>query len=176
MDPSAMAVLSTDSNSVRVVNIWAADGRFVIDRSSDSIGPIRGRCSRPDRHDEGGLSALLRRRSGAGDVARCASRGGINMDGYLAGTAWVNGLDRPFLQLRSDPIDIDGLRDQLKTAGTTRRSCVSCSRIGMRGRSRSRGAGGWRCTPRHVAPQLQRYDDVVTGADADWKAGGLIAP
>jgi hypothetical protein len=43
------------------------------------------------------------------------------MDGYLAGTAWVNGLDRPFLQFRSDSIDIEGLPEsQLEAAGTSR--------------------------------------------------------
>jgi hypothetical protein len=50
---------------------------------------------------------------------------GMNLDGYLAGTAWINGLDRPFLQLRSDSIDIMSLpEDLLEQAGMTRESLL----------------------------------------------------
>ena len=124
MDPATGAVLSTDSTSVRVVNIWAADGRFVIDRMSalDRADPRQMLTGRIDTTKVGYFGHSF----GGATAAQIMSldprvRTGINMDGYLAGTAWVNGLDRPFLQFRSDSIDIEHLpEDLLKSAGTTR--------------------------------------------------------
>jgi len=124
VDSASAAVLSSDSNSVRVVNIWAADGRFVIDRmfALDRGDPRQMLTGRIDTtrvgyfgHSFGGATAA--------EVMSLDPRvlTGINMDGYLAGTAWVNGLDRPFLQFRSDSLDIERLpEDQLRAAGTTR--------------------------------------------------------
>jgi predicted dienelactone hydrolase len=124
MDSSALTVLSTDSNSVRIVNIWAADGRFIIDRMSalDRDDPRQLFTGRIDTtrvgyfgHSFGGATAAQIMSLDARVLT------GINMDGYLAGTAWVNGLDRPFLQFRSDSIDIEGLPEsQLQAAGTSR--------------------------------------------------------
>jgi predicted dienelactone hydrolase len=124
MDSASAAVLSSDSNSVRIVNVWAADGRFVIDRmfALDRADPRQMLAGRIDTtrvgyfgHSFGGATAA--------QVMALDPRvlTGINMDGYLAGTAWVNGLDRPFLQFRSDSLDVAKLPDdQLEAAGTTR--------------------------------------------------------
>lgn len=124
MDSASAVVLSSDSNSVRIVNVWAADGRFVVDRmfALDRADPRQQLSGRIDTtrvgyfgHSFGGATAA--------QVMSLDPRvlAGINMDGYLAGTAWINGLDRPFLQFRSDSLDVEGLpEEQLKAAGTSR--------------------------------------------------------
>jgi pimeloyl-ACP methyl ester carboxylesterase len=124
MDSAAAFVLNNDSTSVRIVNIWAADGRFVIDRmfALDRGDPRQMLSGRIDTTKVGYFGHSF----GGATAAQVMSLDprvltGINMDGYLAGTAWVNGLDRPFLQFRSDPIDLDTVsEDLLKAAGTTR--------------------------------------------------------
>ncbi len=124
MDRASAAVLSSDSNSVRIVNVWAADGRFVVDRMfaldrADSRQMLSGRIDTTRvgyfGHSFGGATAA--------QVMSLDPRvlAGINMDGYLAGTAWINGLDRAFLQFRSDSLDVERLpEEQLKAAGTSR--------------------------------------------------------
>jgi predicted dienelactone hydrolase len=132
-DTAAAFVLSADSTSVRIVNIWAADGRFVIDRlfALDRGDPRQMLSGRIDTtrvgyfgHSFGGATAA--------QVMSLDPRivTGINMDGYLAGTAWINGLDRPFLQFRSDPIDFDTIsEDLLKAAGTTKEAVKEIYRL-----------------------------------------------
>lgn len=124
IDSASAAVLSSDSTSVRVVNVWAADGRFVIDRmlALDRADPRQMLSGRIDTSRVGYFGHSF----GGATAAQVMSldprvRAGINMDGYLAGTAWINGLDRPFLQFRSDSIDIEALpEEQLKAAGISR--------------------------------------------------------
>lgn len=124
MDTAAGYVLKSDSTSVRVVNIRAADGRFVIDRmfGLDRADPRRMLTGRIDTTRVGYFGHSF----GGATAAQVMSldprvRTGINMDGYLAGTAWVQGLDRPFLQLRSDPVDVEQLPEKrLAQAGTSR--------------------------------------------------------
>jgi predicted dienelactone hydrolase len=124
MDSTHGKPLASDSGATRYADIWAADGEFVIGRM---LGLARGDprqmlTGRVDTlrigyfgHSFGGTTAA--------NVMAIDRRvlAGINMDGYLAGRAWVSGLDRPFLQFRSDPFDYSKLPDyELKKAGMTR--------------------------------------------------------
>jgi predicted dienelactone hydrolase len=124
MDSTHARVLSSDSGATRYADIWAADGEFTINRMFDLArsDPRQTLAGRIDTlhvgyfgHSFGGTTAA--------NVMAIDRRvlAGINMDGYLAGTAWVNGLDRPFLQFRSDPIDIDIIDEALlEKEGTSR--------------------------------------------------------
>ena len=117
-------VLQSDSSANAIAEIWALDGRFVIDRMFELArnDPRRLLAGRIDTtrvgywgHSFGGATAA--------NVMALDRRvqTGINLDGYLAGTAWVHGLDRPFLQVRSDSIDIESLpEDLLEQAGMSR--------------------------------------------------------
>ena len=109
-------VLQSDSSADAIAGIWARDGRFVIDRmfELDRNDPLHLLAGRIDTtrvgywgHSFGGTTAA--------NVMAFDRRvqAGINLDGYLAGTAWVQGLDRPFLQVRSDSIDIESLPEEL---------------------------------------------------------------
>jgi hypothetical protein len=124
MDSTHAKVLSSDSGATRYADIWAADGEFTINRMFNlaRVDPRQTLAGRIDTlhvgyfgHSFGGTTAA--------NVMAIDRRvlAGINMDGYLAGTAWVNGLDRPFLQFRSDPLDVETIDEALlKAAGTTR--------------------------------------------------------
>jgi predicted dienelactone hydrolase len=124
MDSATAKVLESDSVSTRVVNIWAADGRFLIDRMLELVraDPKRMLTGRIDTtrigyfgHSFGGATAAQVMSQDTRVLA------GINMDGYLAGTAWVAGLDRPFLQMRSDSIDVGAFsEEELARVGTSR--------------------------------------------------------
>ena len=132
-DTAATFVLNEESTSVRIVNIWAADGRFVIDRmfALDRADPRQMLSGRIDTTKVGYFGHSF----GGATAAQLMSLDprvltGINMDGYLAGTAWINGLDRPFLQFRSDPVDLDAIsEDLLKTAGTTKEAIKEIYRL-----------------------------------------------
>lgn len=132
-DTAAAFVLNEDSTSVRIVNIWAADGRFVIDRmfALDRGDPLQMLTGRIDTTKVGYFGHSF----GGATAAQVMSLDprvltGINMDGYLAGTAWINGLDRPFLQFRSDPVDFDAIsEDLLESAGVTRESIKEIFRL-----------------------------------------------
>ena len=138
IDPKAGFVLTTDSTSVRVVNIWAADGRFVIDRMFDlDRADPRQMLAGLDRHHEG---RLFRHSFGGATAAQvmldARVLAGINMDGYLAGRH-ANGLDRPFLQFRSELIDIEAVpADQLAAMGTSRRRAARHHQVRTSGPSR----------------------------------------
>jgi hypothetical protein len=122
--PEDSKVLQTDSTATTMADLWAADGRFVIDRMfalarNDPRQMLTGRIDTTRvgyfGHSFGGTTAA--------NVMAADARvlTGINMDGYLAGRAWINGLDRPFLQMRSDSIDINAIpEEQLKQVGITR--------------------------------------------------------
>lgn len=118
------AVLASDTTMLRVADLWAADGRFVIDRMfalarNDPRGMLAGRIDTTRvgyfGHSFGGATAA----NVMATDPRVAA--GINFDGYLAGRAGLTGLDRPFLQVRSDTLAIDELPEELLAqAGVTR--------------------------------------------------------
>jgi hypothetical protein len=126
LQPENARVLASDSAANVLAGIWAEDGRFVIDRMFGLArqDPRRTLAGRIDTtrvgywgHSFGGATAA--------NVMALDSRvqTGINLDGYLAGTGWVNGLDRPFLQVRSDSIDISTIPEEaLEQVGLTRES------------------------------------------------------
>jgi predicted dienelactone hydrolase len=68
---------------------------------------------------------------------------GINMDGHLAGTAWVAGLDRPFLQMRSDTLQVEAIPEEdLARAGMSREKLRALLREWDRRTGPIIGAGG----------------------------------
>jgi len=149
-------LLQNDSSANAMAAVWAGDGRFVLERMFELVrrDPRQTLTGRIDTtrigyfgHSFGGAAAA--------NVMAADPRvlAGVNLDGYLAGSAWVNGLDRPFLQVRSDSLDIEAMAEEtLKQVGMTRQSLrelleewnrrtVSVTRGGGHELSRPRGPG-----------------------------------
>lgn len=123
-DSLSQTQIRQDSIAVRFVNLWAADGRFLIDRMSALVreDPRRLFTGRIDTtrigyfgHSFGGATAAQIMSQDPRVIA------GLNMDGYPFGTAWEAGLSRPFLELRGDPVDPGTIpEEQLEAAGMSR--------------------------------------------------------
>jgi pimeloyl-ACP methyl ester carboxylesterase len=146
MDSAASRVLETDSAATAFVNVWAADGRFLIDRMTslaraDSLRMLTGRVDTTRigyfGHSFGGATAAQVMSQDRRVLA------GINMDGHLAGTAWVAGLDRPFLQMRSDTLQVEAIPEEdLARAGMSREQLRALLREWDRRTGPIIGAGG----------------------------------
>lgn len=123
-DSLSQTQIREDSIAVRFVNLWAADGRFLIDRMSALVraDPRRLFTGRIDTSRIGYFGHSF----GGATAAQVMSQdprvlAGINLDGYPFGTAWEVGLSRPFLELRGDAIDTTAIpEEQLKAAGSSR--------------------------------------------------------
>jgi len=146
MDSASARVLETDSAATAFVNVWAADGRFLIDRAvglarADSLRMLTGRIDTTRigylGHSFGGATAAQVMSQDRRVLA------GINMDGHLAGTAWVAGLDRPFLQMRSDTSQVEAIPEEdLVRAGMSREKLRALLREWDRRTGPIVGAGG----------------------------------
>ena len=145
-DSLSTTLIQQDSAAIRFVNLWAADGRFLIDRMSALVrdDPRRLFTGRIDTTRIGYFGHSF----GGATAAQIMSldprvQAGLNMDGYPFGTAWEAGLSRPFLELRGDAIDPGAIPEaQLEAAGSSRAKLQALmDSWGVRTTTLTRGGG-----------------------------------